>query len=465
MDTKNLGNPLRIALHSVAAASLFAAGVGAASAAAPETPASKGQAFVIGTDAPLASVVSFSVQIQSIDAVTSGGVSVPLLSGSPTIDFARFNGLQTLIDMNDVPVGTYDKLVVTLGPATLGYLATQPGPAPAIQTLAATLTKTVITHTLAHPLVVSATEPVGVRMDFDLHKSIDVSSSGQISGTVNPTFNISVVRPTDPGAYIDQFDAAVLSVDAGTQSFIIVGPHGRHWTINVTGQTEWDKDATLADLNTSTIVQVSGFLERADSTITADEVGILSQSGFYAGGQATFVTPSTGAATIFDLYVRGLLPTTTGLTQGQIAQIDLTGSEKYFVLWAHNPLTEFVFNSSALLAGQSIAVGGPATGAVNADAVTVKRIVLRNWGFNGKVVPGSVKVGKGTFEMKIDGFAGILVPQTVTVYVSDRTEFRFGYTGLHELGANDQVRVVGLLLKNPTTGATVLVGRYVDALD
>ncbi len=98
-----------------------------------------GPAFVVGTDAPLASVTSFSVQVESIDAITSTGTKVPLLSGTPTVDFARYNGLQSLMDMNDVPEGTYDSVTITLGAGTIGYLNTGSG-APAIQTENASFT-------------------------------------------------------------------------------------------------------------------------------------------------------------------------------------------------------------------------------------------------------------------------------------------------------------------------------------
>src|ERR1700721_2188775 len=87
-------------------------------------------AFVMGTDAPMASVVSFAVEVQSVNAVDANGNSVPLLSGTPTVDFARYNGLQTLLDMNDVPVGTYTSVSVPLGPPTTGSPHTQAGPAP-----------------------------------------------------------------------------------------------------------------------------------------------------------------------------------------------------------------------------------------------------------------------------------------------------------------------------------------------
>jgi hypothetical protein len=424
-----------------------------------------GPAFIVGTDAPVASVTSFAVQVMSITASDGNGHSVSLLSGSPTVDFARFNGLQTLLDMNDVAVGSYSNVTITLGGATIGYLDTT-NPEPAIKTENATLTTSTINITLPNPLVVAQPgAPVGLHLDFDLRKSIAVDANGQITGNVTPTFAVNAVSNTAKGAYIDEFDAAVVSVNTGSQSFVIQGPHGRQLTVNVNGQTEWDGNETLNDLTSNTIVQISGTLDGADATIDADEVAILSQDGFYAAGQITYVNPAASAAASFDLYVRGLLPTTTGITLGQLATVDLSGNENFSIYWMHGPLAQFLFNPSGLLPGQHVSVGGPASGAANAQAVTVKRVVLRNWGFNGTVVPGSVNAGKDSFQMTINGFAGILVPQTVTVYVTNETEFRDGLTALSDVAASTNIRVVGLLLKDPTTGETVLVGHYVDALN
>jgi len=447
------------------AAVLLAAGCssGSNSGNSTSTPnAETGPAFVVGTDAPMSSVTSFAVQVESVDAIDASGNSVPLLSGTPTVDFARFNGLQTMLDLNDVPAGTYNSVSITLGSATIGYLQTQANGAPTLQTEAATLTESTITANLASPLVVvHAGAPVGLRVDFDLHKSIQVDSSGNITGNVTPTFNVSSVARTDAGAYIDEFIAAVISV--GTQSFVVQGPHGEQFTINVNGSTNWENNESISSLSTSSIVQVSGELDQADQTLDADDVAILSQNSFYAAGQVTYVTPATGTATSFDLYVRGLLPTTTGLTLGQIAQVDLTGNEKFFIYWWHNPLTEFLFNSSQLVAGQNIAVGGPASGATNANAVTVNRVVLRHWGFNGTV--NSINSAQNTFQMQINGFAGVLIPETVTVYVVGGTQFRDGLSGFGDISTSANVRVVGLLLKNPTSGQVVLLAHYVDSMD
>ena len=67
--------------------------------------------------------------------------------------------------------------------------------------------------------------------------------------------------------------------------------------------------------------------------------------------------------------------------------------------------------------------------------------------------------------MQVNGFAGLLVPQTVTVYVSSVTTFRDGLTALSSVTASTNVRVVGLLVKDPISGNTVLLARYVDLLD
>jgi len=460
---------LRILMFSlVAAAALFVAGCSAAMNDATTSSASTGPTFVVGTDAPVASVTSFTAQVESIDAVDASGNSVPLISGSPTVDFARFNGLQTLLDINDVPQGTYKSVNITLNAqgAAIGYLNTSGGGAPTVQTEAATFTTTTVSVNLNKPLViVHAGAPAGLRVDFDLRKSIQVDGTGNITGMVDPTFDVSTVANSDPGAYIDEFTAGVVSVNASSQSFVVQGPHGEQFTIDVNGQTEWDNNESINSLTTSSIVQVSGQLDKADQTLDADEVAIVSQDGFFASGQVTYVTPSSGTATSFDLYVRGLEPTNTGLSLGQIATVNLTGSEKFFIYQMHNPLTSFLFNSHTMVAGQAVTVGGPASGAANANAVAVHRVVLRHWGFNGAIVPGSVNGSQDTFQMKINGFAGVLIPETVTVYVTDKTQFRQGLSTLADVDGSANVRVVGCLLKDQTSGQVIIVAHYVDALN
>jgi hypothetical protein len=89
-------------------------------------------------------------------------------------------------------------------------------------------------------------------------------------------------------------------------------------------------------------------------------------------------------------------------------------------------------------------------------------VSLRNWGFNGTVVAGSQNTSNGTFQMTVNGFAGVLIPETVTVYLGAHSDFRYGLGKFGDLTDGAKVRVVGLLLKNPTSGQVVLLARHVD---
>jgi hypothetical protein len=478
MSPKTREKLVRFALLPLAAAALAIAGCTSGSTVTGTgSGASSGSAFVVGTDAPLAAVISYQATITSITANPTTGSPVCLISSCTTgvtVDFARFNGLQTLLDDTSVPEGTYDSVTITLGTSTIGYLNTSGSGAPTIQTITPVTynPSNTVTVTLANPLVVAAAggEPVGLRLDFDLAKSIQLTS-GAVNGTVDPTFDVSAVTRTDTHAHIDELVGGVVTVPSGTtepSSFVIQGPHGENFTIDTTSSTQWDGDASLSSLiadGTSAIVQVAGQMDPAAQTLDADEVAIISDKGFYATGQVTYVTPSTGAATGFDLYVRALEPTSTGLSLGQIADVSLSNNPKFFIYSLDNPFTQFLFNSSSLVAGQDVAIGGPASGAASASDVTVDRIHLRNWGFNGTVVAGSENSGQGTFKLQVTGFAGVLIPTPVTVYLGGNCDFRYGFGGFSDLTDGANVRVVGLLLKNPTNGNLVLWARHIDGLE
>jgi hypothetical protein len=51
------------------------------------------------------------------------------------------------------------------------------------------------------------------------------------------------------------------------------------------------------------------------------------------------------------------------------------------------------------------------------------------------------------------------------VYIAGPTIFRDGLTAMNSMQSSQNVRVVGLLLKDPVSGQTVLLAHYVDALN
>jgi hypothetical protein len=459
---------LRVSLMIAVAASIAgcSAGNGSAPGNPSSTPAQSGSVYVLGTDAPLPSVVSFTVALQSITLSNGSATPVSLLNGAQTVDFARFNGLSTLLDFNSIPAGTYTTATVTLGSANLGYLNTQSGGAPTISSMPATLTQSVVTVNLASPLVVNAGDMDALRFDFDLRQSIQVDAHGQITGQVTPTLDLKALSANDPERYIDEFDAGIVSIDTSSDSFVIQGPHGRQYTVQLSSNTEFENNETIANLATNSIIEVSGSFAPNSQTISADCIGILSQDGYWAAGLVTNVTPAQGAANGLNMYVRAEVPADTGLTLGQIANVNLTGSELYFIYKLHTPLTQFFFNSSLLVPGQHISIGGPLSGAGNPQSVAAHRIVLRHEGHTGEWVVGSTNTGNGTFQFNSNGLAGVLFNGPITVYTTPLTNWLGGLTGLSDLSGNSatSLRVVGLVLKNPNTGKPVFVARSVEEL-
>ncbi len=209
--------------------------------------------FVTGTDAPLPSVVGFRVDITGLTLSDGMNTPVSVLSGTQTVDFARLNGLRTLLDINSIPTGTYTQAVVTLANPSIDYLnvtnpQTNPPTHPTIGTLDTSassnpqlsLTTSQVTINLAKPLVVSMGDIDGLRFEFDIRKSVAVDGSGQITGAITPTLDLKVITPSDADAFIDEFDAGVVSVNAAGNSFVIQGPHGHQFTVNVNQQTRAD---------------------------------------------------------------------------------------------------------------------------------------------------------------------------------------------------------------------------------
>ena len=460
------------------ATTVFALGCGGGSnQMQPQPQAQQGTIYVSGTDAPLASVLSFQVDVTGL--TVSDGVNPPIsiLDGTQTVDFAKLNGLRTLLAFNSVPAGTYTTVQVTLANPAISYLnvvspPTTPPTRPTISTLDSTttppasLSQSSVTILLPKPLVVDSGDMTGLSFEFDLRQSIQVDAGGQVTGLVVPNLDVHGITPGSAEGFLDEFVAGIVSVDVTAGSFVVQGPHGRQITVQTNSDTEFCDDSTLADLNTNTIVQISGSFDRLTKTLVADEVAILTQDKFLLGGLVTFVDPQTGPATDFDLFVRTELPALSGINPGQITTLDLDGNERFFIYRMHTPLSAFVFNSSLMVAGQRVTAGGAINGSGSTQTLDVRRVVLHHQGKNGAWVIGSTNTANGTFQLNSNGLAGVLFNGPITVFTSQFTRWRGGLSGLSDLTGTSPIplRIVGLVLKNPVNGNPVFVARIVEKL-
>jgi hypothetical protein len=417
--------------------------------------------FTMATDAPLPSVVSCQVQI---DGVSLNG-SPNLLSTPALIDFARWSGLHQLVDLNAVPVGTYTTATITLDattPPVIQYIDTTVNP-PAIHTLPGTsLSKTTVTVPLAKSFTLNANDLVGFRMEFDIAASL-ATNSGQLTGVVNPTFDVALLNAADAKVSIDDFRAGFVgTVNANT--FTVQGPHGRQWTVTTNNNTDFDTAEQPSSYTANSIVEISGQLDPVTKSIDASEVAELSTDKFVLGGLFTSIRPPAPAsATAADLYVRSELPDITGLAPGQITTLTLNGSENYKIANIKLPvITSLLFNNNSLTPGQHVAVGGVINTSNGTTTLIPHRVVLERQGQFGTVTtPPTITNGNvGSFQLVDNSPAGILLPSPLTVLTFNATKF-INLSGLSAV--TGKIRVVGFILFN--NGAPVMVARSVEQLN
>ena len=431
---------------------------------------SNGQAsvFTVGTDAPLPSIVSCQLMVTGI-TIFNGTTNVSVLSTPQVVDFAQFNGLHQLLDLNAVPNGTYTSATVMISSPVIGYINVNPPNPPTASTINGTLSVSSVTVNFPQPFVLDASDLVGLRMEFDLRQSLQVDGNGQVTGVVNPVFEMNLLNSTDAGVSIDDFHAGVIGV-TGANTFTVQGPHGRQWQVTTNDSTVFDDpDIPMSSFTANTIVSLTGTLDPVSHAIDASEVEVISNDKFFLGGLLTYVNPaSPQPATQADIYVREELPAISGISDGQIETLSLNGSERYRIGNINLPLTTLLFNNTLLAPGQRVDIGGPLTTSNGTETLTVHRVVLRRQGQSGSWVPGSTMVqsgNAGSFQLTDDWTAGILLPAPLTVLTTNDTNF-INLTGLGALSGPGpiQVRVVGFILINQANGQPVMVARSVEQL-
>lgn len=440
---------------------------GSSSASNP-TSDEQGSVFTIGTDQPLQSVVSCQIMISGV-TVNTGNTQVPVMNTPQIIDFAQLSGLHQLMDLSAVPTGTYTSATVMLSSPVISYINTSVNP-PTVSTINGSIAQGMssVTVNFPAPFVLTNAQLVGLRMEMDLHQSLETDGSGNVTGVVNPVFHMNLLGADDSQVSIDDFRGGVVSTISAT-SFMIQGPKGRQWTVMTNPNTILDDpNIPISSFTTDTIVEVSGTIDPVSHDIDASELEVVSMDGFYLAGLFTSIRPSPGPATAVDLFVRAELPDINGIEDGQIETLALNGSEQYRIANINNPITTLLFNNSALAAGQSVGVGGKLVTTNGVSTLTVHRVVLRRQGQEGTLVPGETMVqsgNAGSFELTDQWTDGILLPQPLTVLTTNATNF-INLSGLSGLMGTQAIplRVVGFVLIDPATSSPVLVARSVEQL-
>ena len=425
--------------------------------------------FTVGTDASLPSVISCAVTVNSV-TLFNGTTNVTVMSTPQIVDFAQLSGLHQLMDLNTVPIGTYTSATVSISSPTIGYINTGATP-PTITTISGTLPTNPdsVTVTFATPFVLTQSDLIGLRMEFDLRHSLATDGSGNITGVVTPVFEMALLNSTDANVTIDDFRGGVVGV-SGANSFTVQGPLGRQWNVTTSSSTAFDTSEQVASFTTdgNTIVDISGTLDPVTHSIDATEVDVVSTDKFLLGGLLTYIAPPSGGTTLANLYVRYELPAINGISPGNITPFTLNDSERYAIANINSPITNLLFGYSSLTPGQRVDVGGAVATNNGVTTITPHRVILGRQGQSGTWVVGSTSItsgNAGSFTLLDNGTAGVLLPSPLTVLTFSQTQF-INLSGLSALTGPGpfSIRVVGFILINPLTHQPVMVARSVEQL-
>ena len=420
---------------------------------------SQAAVFMTGEDAPLSSVVGFTVTLNSVTLNGKDGTTATVISTPTTVDFARLLGLRSPLAFNAVAPDTYTSATFVLANPVIDYVTLNPSPTETTLNGTFPNNQTPYTVTVNFPtaMVVGANGLAGLKMDMDIKDSLATDANGNLvinnnTVAVNPVIYIKATKASDPDGQVTDLMGGLVSVNTGNNSFVLQGPYGHQLTVYVNGSTQFNSGWSINNLATPAIVGVQGAFQ-ADGSLLATGVEVITTSQSFISGRVLQVTNnSSGVAQQIVMWV-GETGADMVSDVDTIQTVDLSNVSTYDVCFFNGPLANAVFNDTSVVVGQRVFVGGSFSNAI----FTPEMISLRLQGVYGTFVPGSVTVtnlNAGSFQISNNGLVGYSVGGPVTVNTFNVTYF-YQLTGLNQLQTTTTAIPLvtrGLLLKDPVSG-------------
>ena len=379
-------------------------------------------------------------------------------------------GLRAPLGFSAVPADTYTSATFVLSSPVINYIsAVSP---PQVSTLNGTFASptstspqtTSVTVNFPTPMVVGASGLAGMHTEFDIRQSLAVDNTGQITGVINPIMFIEAVKATNPEGQITDLTGTIVSVNTASNSFIMQGPYGHQFTVDVDGTTSYNQGFTLVTLPTSGgFVSIQGTVQM-DGSVLASDVEFITTDLAFVSGRILALNPTSGPVQTVTMWVGETGGGTSSLVD-TVQTVDVSAVSTYEICFFNNSWfsPNNLFGNSSMLVGQRIFIGGSVSG----STFTPDLISLRRQGVYGTVVPGSVTVtsgNAGNFQLLNTGLLGMSLGGPLTVNTGAGTLFFQGnsntvtLTDLQTATATASVPVVarGLVLKDATSGDPVL---------
>ena len=416
--------------------------------------------FVTGEDAPLSSVVGFSLTLNSITLNEQGGSTATVLSTPTTVDFARLLGLRSPLAFNSVTPGTYTSATFVVTNPMISYVDMTQNP-PALNNYTGALPQNPdsITVNFPSPMVVGSNGLAGLKMEVDIRKSVSVDANGQIllngsgQAIVTPVIYAKATKASDPDGEVTDLMGGLVSVNAANNSFVLQGPYGRQLTIFVDGSTQFNSGWNINNLAAPAFVAVQGRFH-ADGSLMASGVEVVTTSQSFVSGRVLQVGTNGSGHLQVTMWI-GETGADMVSWVDTIQTIDINAVTQYDICFMDNPFTNALFDSTSIEVGQRVFIGGSF---VN-NVFTPGMISLRRQGMYGTLDVGHVTItngNAGNFLLNNNGLVGYSVGGPVTVNTYNLTFF-INLTGLSQLQSETTAIPLvtrGLLLKDPVSGTT-----------
>jgi hypothetical protein len=293
----------------------------------------------------------------------------------------------TMFSVSNVPPGTYNALGITLSNPQLTYLDTSTTP-PSLKTIAPTMSSLTVKLNLDPAIAIASSGTVALQLDFNLLNSVSIGSNNQF--TVTPTFtaNLASASASNGFAEFDDLSGLVQSVSTSSTnpsfvgSFTISRPNAPTLTINVSSSTTFAGVSGLGGLSAGTFVETEAFLN-ASANIVANTVVAEAQED-QASGEAAFaglitsVTPASGNATQFTLFVEGENPDMSSrVALFSPLTFNIAPSTSFGLAARAADFPNFSFGPTNLAAGQRVVVHGTLpSGSGTVETATARSVFL-----------------------------------------------------------------------------------------
>jgi hypothetical protein len=291
------------------------------------------------------------------------------------MDFAAMRDTSTIMYISSVTEDTYDQAVLTLQlPKIVFYDTSVDSP---IRVIDGTLSNDTPALTLQPLLNVTQAKLNVVKIDFDMDKSLQFDTTGQVTKDIIPVFSASIVNQaadTTYGTFDDLFGFVTSVSPTPSGSFIgsfnlqNFGSNGQTLPISVKAETNLAGVPSLASVETGRIAEIRATVDKSGN-IVAQQVEFEDRAviedkrvAFLGTVLPTPVKDASGNVTQFKMYLRSTTPDRSSeVVQDSVLTVNVPSGTVFQTSPRPENLTPLVFDATSITVGQELLVHGQYT--------------------------------------------------------------------------------------------------------